>query len=78
MVVGAAISAPNATALLVNRSSPDFQQVIERLGGATKIIAVAKTDVWGNIRIPYLEMVPGYRNETPHAWVDVPSDETIV
>lgn len=78
MMMGAAISAPNAAAILVNGSNEDFASGIRRLGGAAKVIASAKTDVWGNARMPYLEKLPGYNNRTPYEWVNVPTDETVV
>lgn len=78
MAMGAAISAPNAAAILVNGSNANFERGVERLGGVANVIAAAKTDVWGNVRMPYLERLPGYNAETPHTWVDVPTDETTV
>ncbi|KAJ4381903.1 hypothetical protein N0V86_003272 [Didymella sp. IMI 355093] len=65
-------------AILVNGSDPNFERGLQQLGGAEKVIAAAKTDVWGNVRMPYLEKLPEYNIETPYAWVDVPVDETTV
>lgn len=78
MTIGAAISAPNAAAILVNGTNTNFQSSVRRLGGAAKVITAARTDVWGNVRVPYLEKLPGYNAEVPYAWVDVPTNETIV
>lgn len=78
MTMGAAISAPNAAAVLANGTNTNFERGLRQLGGAAKVIAAARTDVWGNVRMPYLEKLPAYNVEAPHSWVHVPTDETTV
>jgi len=75
MILGAVLSAPNAAAILANGTSPTFDESIERLGGVAKVLEASKMDIWGNVRMPYLEKLPHYNRETPHDWVDVPTDE---
>ncbi|KAJ4404723.1 hypothetical protein N0V91_005671 [Didymella pomorum] len=76
--MGAAISAPNAAAILVNGTDANLEHGLRQLGGAAKVIAAARTDVWGNVRMPYLEKLPGYNAEEPYAWVGVPTNEITV
>jgi hypothetical protein len=78
MTMGAAISAPNAAAILVNGTDANLEHGLRQLGGAAKVIAAARTDVWGNVRMPYLEKLPGYNAEEPYAWVGVPTNEITV
>ncbi|KAF2754488.1 hypothetical protein EJ05DRAFT_143158 [Pseudovirgaria hyperparasitica] len=80
MAFGAVISAPNAAALLVNGTTTagSFDEAVERLGGVEKVLAAARTDIWGNVRMPLLEMLPGYDAGKPGEWVDVPTDQVPV
>ncbi|KAH7178754.1 hypothetical protein DER46DRAFT_622310 [Fusarium sp. MPI-SDFR-AT-0072] len=34
-----------------------------------------RRDLWGNVRIPFLELLPGYNGDDPNAWISVPEDE---
>ncbi|KAF4451148.1 hypothetical protein F53441_5847 [Fusarium austroafricanum] len=74
---GAALSAPNALAQASNGSSPNFNKVIEQLGGAGIASADARADLWGNVRVPEITSLPGYKSDDPHKWVEVPSDELV-
>lgn len=61
--------------ILANGTGPRFQEGIERLGGVGKAIVASKMDMWGNVRLSYLELLPHYNPESPHDWVDVPPNE---
>ncbi|KAJ0139794.1 Developmental and secondary metabolism regulator veA [Fusarium oxysporum f. sp. albedinis] len=34
-------------------------------------------DLWGNVRIAFLELLPGYNGDDPNAWISVPEDEIV-
>ncbi|RMJ07885.1 hypothetical protein CDV36_012502 [Fusarium kuroshium] len=74
---GAALSAPSALGQAANGSSPNFDAVIERLGGAVVASAGARADLWGNVRVPEITSLPGYRSNDPHRWIDVPTDQLV-
>ncbi|KAH7270944.1 hypothetical protein B0J15DRAFT_575843 [Fusarium solani] len=74
---GAALSAPSALGQAANGSSPNFDAVIERLGGAVVASAGARADLWGNVRVPEITSLPGYRSNDPHNWIDVPTDQLV-
>jgi hypothetical protein len=76
-LLGAVITAPNSAALLANGSSLNFEDGLDRLGGAAKVISASKQDIWGNVRVPYLELLPGYKIHTPFDWVEVPTDQVV-
>lgn len=71
---GAAMTSPSAAGICANESSPKFSEGIERLGGLAEVIEASKTDIWGNVRMPYLELLPGYKRGSPYDWVDLPTD----
>ncbi|KAF4991419.1 hypothetical protein FGRMN_7822, partial [Fusarium graminum] len=74
---GAALSAPNALLQASNGSSSDFDKVVEQLGRVAVVSAEARTDLWGNVRVPEITSLPGYTRENPHGWVEVPSDRVV-
>ncbi|EEU47163.1 uncharacterized protein NECHADRAFT_77349 [Fusarium vanettenii 77-13-4] len=74
---GAALSAPSALGQAANGSSPNFDAVIERLGGAVVASAGARADLWGNVRVPEITSLPGYRSSDPHNWIHVPTDQLV-
>ncbi|KAM0421035.1 hypothetical protein ACHAPT_011106 [Fusarium lateritium] len=74
---GAALSSPNALGQAANGSSPNFDAMIERIGGSAVASAAARVDLWGNVRVPEIASLPGYRSNDPHRWLDVPSDQLV-
>ncbi|KAI1273411.1 hypothetical protein F5Y07DRAFT_411421 [Xylaria sp. FL0933] len=36
------------------------------------------SDIWGNVKIPFLELLPGYESAGPGDWVTVPGDTTAI
>lgn len=47
---------------------------MEQVGGSEAALAMARQDIWGNVRVPFLHMLGGYDSDDPFAWVDVPAD----
>lgn len=74
---GAALSAPSALGQAANGSSPNFDAVIERLGREVVASTGARVDLWGNMRVPEVTSLPGYRSSDPHCWIDVPTDQLV-
>lgn len=74
---GAALSAPNALGQASNGSSKNFAAVIEQLGGVDIASTNARTDLWGNVRVPEITSLPGYDSLRPHEWITVPSDQLV-
>jgi hypothetical protein len=72
-LVGAAFSAQDIGLLQANGSSRDFSKAVQRAGGASEAVRLTKRDLWRNVRIPLLHMLPEYREETRN-WVEVPSN----
>lgn len=73
-VSGAAILGPDVQLIHSNGSSIGFQEAVARAGGDAVAIASTQSDLWRNVRIPFLHLLPGYHEERPFEWVDVPSD----
>ncbi|KAK7513644.1 hypothetical protein IWZ03DRAFT_443995 [Phyllosticta citriasiana] len=76
MVYGAALSAANSAVLLANGSSPGFEDAVQRIT-PSEAINGTRQDMWGNVRIPLLHLLPGYNRSSPHQWVDVLLDEVV-
>lgn len=72
---GAALSSPTSSVMLSNGSSSAFDAAVERLGGSSEAVKSAARDTWGNVRIPFVHLLPGYDTEDPYQWLDVPTDE---
>lgn len=72
-IVAAAFSARDIGLLQANGSSRDFDKTVQRAGGASEAIRLTKRDLWQNVRIPLLHMLPEYQEET-RDWVEVPSN----
>lgn len=64
-IIVAAFSAPDVELMHSNGSSSDFQQAVNRAGGETLAIASARSDRWGNVRVPLLHLLPGYQQSRP-------------
>lgn len=76
MLLGTALSAPGAEVLLANGSSEGFEDAINRLS-LPAAISGTRQDMWGNVRIPTLHLLPGYDENSPEQWVDVPTDSIV-
>ncbi|KAF4625752.1 hypothetical protein G7Y89_g12413 [Cudoniella acicularis] len=74
---GASLFSPDAGTQYSNGSSAGFDDLISRLGGADTASKSTTMDLWGNIRIPMMHLLPKYNEQLPQSWVDVPSDEIV-
>lgn len=72
---GAALFSPDAGLQYSNGSSQGFGDLLRRLGGSDSAIKISSEDLWGNVRIPVLHLLPGFDASYPQNWVTVPSEE---
>ncbi|KAM5347665.1 hypothetical protein ACJ41O_007489 [Fusarium nematophilum] len=68
---------PGVLASHSNGSSDKFEAVIETLGGRQQAVQVGQRDLWRNVRIPFMELLPDYDPEDPMSWLSVPSDMVV-
>ncbi|KAF5011263.1 hypothetical protein FDECE_2616 [Fusarium decemcellulare] len=73
-IVVAAFSSPDTLVSHGNGSSVDFDEVAYSFGGPEQAGRLGRRDLWQNVRVPYLQLLPGYNAEKPHDWVPVPSE----
>jgi hypothetical protein len=73
---GAALFSPDAALLFPNRTGPTYQSAVARLGG-NRTLSTSTFDLWGNVRMPVLDMLPGYNSSSKHGRVDVPFQHEI-
>lgn len=74
-VVDAAISSNDAAVLFSKGISSGFDAAIARLGGESQAAESARVDLWGNVRIPFLHLLPGYTDDDRSRWVEVPQTD---
>lgn len=74
---GTTLFAPEAATQYSNKSTDNtgFDDLISRLGGLKPAVRRVTTDIWGNIRIPVLHLLPGYDSLAEDLWVEVPTDQ---
>ncbi|KAI8685427.1 hypothetical protein NCS55_00214900 [Fusarium keratoplasticum] len=60
-----------------NGSTDGFDSAITALGGPSQAARLGQRDPWRNVRIPFLELLPGYDPNDPSSWVSVPSDMVV-
>jgi hypothetical protein len=74
---GATLFSPDASLQYSNESTSgqDYQEVINRLGGKTVAVQRMATDMWGNVRVPALHLLPGYNEQFKDTWVAVPEND---
>ncbi|KAG5777685.1 hypothetical protein H9Q73_008642 [Fusarium xylarioides] len=73
-IVVASFSSPDILVSHGNGSSVDFVEVAYSIDGADGVGRLGRRDLWQNVRIPYLQLLPEYNPEKPHDWITVPSD----
>ncbi|KAF5537587.1 hypothetical protein FMEXI_9794 [Fusarium mexicanum] len=76
VLFGAALSAPNSLGQAANGSSDSFGAVMQQIGNGTASL-LARTDPWGNFRVPQITSLPGYSSFKPYKWLDVPTDQLV-
>ncbi|KAJ3547472.1 hypothetical protein NM208_g1493 [Fusarium decemcellulare] len=74
---GAALCAPNALGQAANGTSELFDESMRQIGGTGTASLLARTDLWGNVRVPQVTSLPRYSSSKPHEWVDVPTDQLV-
>jgi hypothetical protein len=73
----AAFSASDILLSHANSSSPQFENVVKKLGGTPQAVRLGQQDQWRNVRIPFMEYLPDYNDENPTAWTLVPSNDIV-
>jgi hypothetical protein len=76
-IISAAFSNPDILVSHANGSSPSFDNAIKELGGKSQASRSGYRDLWRNVRVPFLELLPGYDSKYPTSWVSVPLDQVI-
>ncbi|KAF5968278.1 hypothetical protein FCOIX_11526 [Fusarium coicis] len=64
----AALSASEIVLSHANMSSPQFENVVKKLGGTPRAVRLGQQDQWRNVRIPFMEYLPDYDDGNPTAW----------
>lgn len=77
-VYGAALFSSDSGLQYSNGSSDGFEALFQHLGGADSVLKSSSQDIWGNIRIPVLQLLPGYDPNNTSQWVSVPHREQII
>ncbi|KAF5560483.1 hypothetical protein FPHYL_6626 [Fusarium phyllophilum] len=73
----AALSASEILLSHANMSSPQFENVVKKLGGTPRAVRLGQQDQWRNVRIPFMEYLPDYDDGNPTAWTLVPSNQIV-
>ena len=76
-IISASFSNPDVLISHANGSSPSFDNIIEELGGRLQASRLGYRDLWRNVRVPFLELLPGYDSNNPTSWVLVPLDQVV-
>ncbi|KAK8216130.1 hypothetical protein IWZ01DRAFT_566039 [Phyllosticta capitalensis] len=74
MMYGGALSDPGAAVISSNGSGAYFNDVFGRIT-PPKAINGTRRDLWGNARIPFLRLVPGFDENHPSDWINIPMDQ---
>ncbi|KAF5553396.1 hypothetical protein FNAPI_6760 [Fusarium napiforme] len=76
-VLSASFSTQDVLVSHANTSSPHYNDTIADLGGKLEASRRGRRDLWRNVRIPFLELLPTYDANDPHTWISVPEDEIV-
>ncbi|RSL96385.1 hypothetical protein CEP52_011513 [Fusarium oligoseptatum] len=68
---------PDTVVSHANGSTDGFNSTVDALGGPSQAARMGRRDLWRNVRIPFLELLPGYDPDDPSSWVPVPSDMVV-
>ncbi|RGP75407.1 hypothetical protein FSPOR_763 [Fusarium sporotrichioides] len=60
-----------------NSSSLHYNDTISDLGGKWEASRGGRRDLWRNVSIPFIELLPGYKSDGPQTWVPVPDNEFV-
>ncbi|RSL94909.1 hypothetical protein CEP52_012358 [Fusarium oligoseptatum] len=75
--VASVFSTPDVLVCHANGSSDGFDVAVQGLGGKWQAARIGQEDLWRNVRVPFLELLPNYDPERPKAWVEVPTDRVV-
>ncbi|EEU43374.1 uncharacterized protein NECHADRAFT_45002, partial [Fusarium vanettenii 77-13-4] len=75
--VASVFSTPDVLISNANGSSDGFDNAVQNLGGKWQAARIGQQDLWRNVRVPFLELLPHYDSERPEAWVEVPTDRVV-
>ncbi|KAF4466644.1 hypothetical protein FALBO_6496 [Fusarium albosuccineum] len=76
-LVIASFSTPDILISHANSSTDDFDDVVRNLGGRRQAVRLGQRDLWKNVRIPFMELLPNYKTKDPTAWLSVPTDSVV-
>ena len=76
-VASAAFINPGTSVVHSKGSSPNFDRGVEALGGKWQASHLGHQDAWRNVKIPFIEYLPGYNDANPTAWISVPKDTVV-
>ncbi|UPK91683.1 hypothetical protein LCI18_002618 [Fusarium solani-melongenae] len=68
---------PDTLVSHANGSTDGFESAVAGLGGTSQAARMGQRDLWRNVRIPFLELLPGYDPDDPSAWVSVPTNMVV-
>ncbi|KAJ4258907.1 hypothetical protein NW762_007994 [Fusarium torreyae] len=74
---GSVFSTPDVLVSHSNGSSDYFEDTVHTIGSAWQAARLGRRDIWRNVRVPFLELLPQYGSKLPHDWVDVPTDMVV-
>ncbi|KAI8723114.1 hypothetical protein NCS52_00166400 [Fusarium sp. LHS14.1] len=68
---------PDTITSHANGSTDGFDSAIATLGGKSQAARLGRRDLWRNVRIPFMELLPDYNPDDPSSWVPVPTDMVV-
>ncbi|RTE76739.1 hypothetical protein BHE90_008813 [Fusarium euwallaceae] len=76
-MVAAVFSTRDVLISHANGSSDGFDNAVQTFGGRWQAARIGQRDLWRNVRVPFLELLPHYDSDRPEAWVEVPTDRVV-
>jgi hypothetical protein len=66
----AVFSAQDINLLHANGSSNNFEDAVQRASGSAEAVRMTQRDLWRNVRIPFLHLLPGFGSENDE-WIEI-------
>jgi hypothetical protein len=66
-----------ASTQYVDPTSPEFQDLVVKLGGNQAASIEASMDSWGNLRIPNINYLSNFDPANPHQWIGIAWNESV-
>ncbi|QPC79977.1 hypothetical protein HYE68_010729 [Fusarium pseudograminearum] len=76
-VINAAFSRPDVLVSHPSISAYEYDAMIDQLGGVDQAARLGKQDIWRNVRVPFMELLPGYDHQKPESWIQVPPQKVV-